>query len=417
MRKLNSTKIGLILAVLAMLGGLAYWTPPIHERLSWRLDFALAYLRGVISPVQPMPTALPAPRVFVTHQPTQTGAISSTLLPANNTPVPALIPTPTTTPIPVSVLLPAPAYEKQDINNCGPAALTMYLRYYGWQGNQLDIQTVIKPQREDRNVNVDELVYFARTHVGWLNVEYRVGGDLDLIKRLLAAGVPVMIEETFHFEEPYWPNDDLWAAHYFLITGYDDPTQTFTGQDSFYGADRKVPYAQLDESWQSFNRVYMLVFPPDRQETIKTILGANWEANANRQHALDVAQSETQTQPRNAFAWFNLGSNLVYFERYAEATDAFDMARNIGLPQRMLRYQFSPFLAYFHGGRLTDLVALTEYALKITPNAEEALLWHGWALYRQGKTGAAIADWRKALVENSTYQDAKYALDFVGSTP
>jgi tetratricopeptide (TPR) repeat protein len=63
------------------------------------------------------------------------------------------------------------------------------------------------------------------------------------------------------------------------------------------------------------------------------------------------------------------------------------------------------------------LLALTEYALQITPNAEEALLWHGWALYRSGDTAGAIEDFRAALIENSNYADAQYALDFVRENP
>lgn len=108
---------------------------------------------------------------------------------------------------------------------------------------------------------------------------------------------------------------------------------------------------------------------------------------------------------------------MVYFERNAEAARAYDTARNLGLPQRMLRYQFGPFIAYFHAGRIDDLLTLTEYALQRTPNSEEALLWHGWALYRQGDTSGAVANWRKALHERPGYQDALYALDFVGQHP
>jgi len=159
------------------------------------------------------------------------------------------------------------------------------------------------------------------------------------------------------------------------------------------------------------------VYLPQQDETIKAIIGENWDADANRQHALDVALAETRSDPKNAYAWFNLGANLSYFERYIEATDAFDRAREIGLPQRMLRYQFSPFIAYFHTGQIDDLTTLSEYALKVTPNSEEALLWHGWAMYRQGNIDQAVQDFEQALVENPSYQDAQYALNFVRSNP
>ena len=80
-------------------------------------------------------------------------------------------------------MLTPPAWEKQDINNCGPAALAMYLRYYGWEGDQETIREVIKPFRDDRNVNVEELAYYVRTKAGWLQIQYRVGGDLELLKK------------------------------------------------------------------------------------------------------------------------------------------------------------------------------------------------------------------------------------------
>lgn len=408
-----------------MLGGLAvlvllvlsYWLPPIHNRLSWRVDFALTYLRGLVNPIEAMPTALPA-QAMAQLPSTATATLAATpTIAATSAPTATPLPSPSPTPLPQQVVLPPPAWEKQDINNCGPAALTMYLRYYGWEGEQEDITKIIKPFREDRNVNVEELAYYVRNFAGWLKVEYRVGGDLEMIKTLLSAGLPVMIEESFYFDQTYWKNDDQWGAHYQLVTGYDDAERVFIGQDSFYGADQRIPYDKLDDQWQAFNRLYIIVYPPDKEDTLRLILGDNWDPDANRRHALAVAEQETQSEPDNAFAWFNLGANQTYFEKYNDAAAAFDRARQIGLPQRMLRYQFSPFLAYFHTNQVDDLLALSEYALKVTPNSEEALLWHGWAMYRMGKVSEALADFQQALVENPEYHDAQYALDFVRANP
>jgi hypothetical protein len=119
-----------------------------------------------------------------------------------------------------------------------------------------------------------------------------------------------MIEETFYFESPYWPNDDLWAAHYNLLTGYDDAHQVFISQDSYHGPDQQVSYQLLDEYWQAFNRVYLLVYPPESESLVKTILGDDWDENANRQHALEVSQAEVEANAENAFAWFNLGKQF-----------------------------------------------------------------------------------------------------------
>jgi uncharacterized protein YvpB len=417
MRRIQSTPLlWLVVPALILLGWLIYQIPAVKVRLSWRLDLAQTYVRGVINPVKPLPTS--QPQTTLTPGITPSPTYSPTSLPPTPTiPGPTETPLPSPTPIPSAVVLTAPEYVKQDPNNCGPASLAMYLNYYGWQGTQGDIAEIVKPLDADRNVNPDELAYYVRNYAGWLNAEFRVGGDIDLLKHLLAAGIPVIIEESFIFDKPFWPNDDLWAAHYFLLTGYDDAAQTFIGQDSFHGPDQKVEYAALDAGWKIFNRVYLLVYLSDQENTVKATLGGNWDETINRERALANSQAETLRDPQDAFAWFNVGSDQVFFERYAEAAEAYDKARELGLPQRMLRYQFGPFLAYFHAGRMDDLMALVDYALQRTPNSEEALVWKGWGLYRQGDTIGAIENFRKALEANPTSTDAQYGLDFLGAAP
>ena len=412
---LNKKQSRILIIIIVLIGMmiLLWHIPIINSRVTWRWEIMRAYALGVLYPVEPAPTPLPPPAVYVTRNAPEPLETQTSLLRQETSPTP----TATLTPLPNSVSLPAPAWEKQDINNCGPAALTMYLRYWGWQGDQAAISELIKPQRDDRNVNVEELIYYVRTQVGWLQVEYRVGGNLEIIKRLLAAGFPVMIEESFYFDTPFYPNDDLWAAHYNLLTGYDDQQAVFISQDSFHGANLKVSYQQVEEYWQPFNYVYILLFPPAKLEQIKAIIGTNWDEQQNRQSALELAQSQTEETPQNAYVWFNVGTNLVYFEQYVDAALAYDQARQLGLPQRMYRYQFGPFFAYFHSGRIDDLMALAEYALKRTPNSEEALMWRGWAYYRQGQVNQAIDDFRAALDQNPNDQDAQYALDFVLNNP
>jgi tetratricopeptide (TPR) repeat protein len=250
-------------------------------------------------------------------------------------------------------------------------------------------------------------------------MEYRVGGDLETLKRLIAAGYPVMIEGTTSLnpDDTGWPDDDLWAAHYLLLTGYDDMVGTFTAQDPYRGPDKKLPYEQLESEWKPFNYLYLVVYLPEREGEVQALLGSNWDRDLNRQNALARAQEATAQDSSDAFAWFNVGSNLVYFERYDEANAAYDQARQLGLPQRMFRYQFGPFIANFQANRTDDLLALTDYALQRTEMSEETWLWHGWAMYRLGDTNGAVENWRKALAVHPGYEDALYALNFVGATP
>ncbi len=410
MKKRNILLIGAGLILLAVL---LYQIPAINSRLAWRLDVAQVYVKNLINPVGEVPTAIPQPTKFVTP----TTAIQPTLTPEIvSTPIP---PTATLAPPPAQALLNSPPYEKQTANNCGPAALSMMLHMFGWTGSQKDISDIIKPVNGDRNVNPEEMAFWVRNYAGWLRIEYRVGGDLETLKRLIAAAYPVIVESTTSLnpEDTGWLDDDLWAAHYLLLTGYDDTTQTFTAQDTYRGPDKKIPYDQLASEWKPFNYLYMVVYLPEQEEEIKSILASNWDPDLNRQSALTAAQAATVQDPSDAFAWFNVGSNLVYFELYDEANAAYDKARELGLPQRMFRYQFGPFLANFHANRNDDLLALTDYALQRTEMSEETWLWRGWALYRDGDLNGAIKAWRKALSVRPGYEDALYALNFVGSTP
>jgi tetratricopeptide (TPR) repeat protein len=400
----RASSILLGLGGLLIASGLAYQIPAVQSRLEWRIEVWSTYFQNVVAPVGKMPTPLPS-TPFSTFTPKA----------PPTSPLATFPPSPTSPLLPPQASIPTPKYELQGINNCGPATLTMALRVYGWTGDQYDIAKIIKPVPQDRNVNPDELRYFVLNEAGWLRAEYRVAGDLNIIKSLLAANYPVIIEEqsTLNPQDANGPNDDLWDAHYLLITGYDDATGDITAQDPLRGPDKKIPYDKLMTDWKPFNYLYMVIYLPQDEDEVKSILGANWDPDQNRQNALSMAQSGISDNPNDAFAWFNLGSNLVYFGRYNEAAQAYDKAFTIGLPQRMTRYQFSPFFAYYNADRIDYLIELTENTYKpINGNySEEALLWHGYGLLRKGDNIGALADWNKALKVHPDYCDAEKAIN------
>ena len=125
--------------------------------------------------------------------------------------------------------------------------------------------------------------------------------------------------------------------------------------------------------------------------------------------ALAVSQSEAD-EVSDAFAWFNVGSDLVGLHRTAEAAAAFDRARQIGLPWRMLWYQQTPYQAYFAEGRYDDVLALAQQSLGNAANLEESLFWRGRAEAMTGDTDRARASYNSALKLNPSYVDARLAL-------
>ena len=406
---MSKKKILITLAAFFMLALLILQIPRVQSALSWRYEKLTIYTKNVINPPEPVPTALPFTPAPSATQPVETIGASTSI------PQPAT-PTATSAPLPAQDSLISPPHEQQTPNNCGPATLSMALHLYGWEGNQNEIADQIKPVLQDRNVNPEELAYYVRNFAGWLNIGYRVGGNIETLKRLLAANYPVIVESVTSLDpnDALGPTDDLWAAHYLLLTGYDEATQTFTMQDSYHGADLTISYDQLEAEWEPFNNLYMVLYSPEDESELETLLASDWDVDANRERTLANALLNIESNPDSAYAWFNLGSDLVYFEEYQEAALAYDKARELGLPLRMFRYQFGPFWAYFHADRIDELMLLTDYARGITTMSEETWFWYGWGLYRQNDFVGAKAAWEKALsINDSPYADAHGALEYV----
>ena len=163
----------------------------------------------------------------------------------------------------------------------------------------------------------------------------------------------------------------------------------------------------MDALWRVFNRAFVLAYPPDRGPVVDAVLAAYNAAPATMYSAAaGQAQAEIAANGADAFAWFNLGSSLTAQGMHAEAAAAFDQARAIGLPWRMLWYQFEIFDAYLAVGRAQDVIALADSVNAVTTSIEEIHYWRGRALATLGDTAAAAQAIQQALVLNPTFAPA-----------
>ena len=105
---------------------------------------------------------------------------------------------------------------------------------------------------------------------------------------------------------------------------------------------------------------------------------------------------------------------MNYFGDYANAAAAFDEARTVGLPWRMLWYQTGPYRAYYNAGRYSEVITLATGMLSNTPGLEESYFWRGWAQNATGDTAAAVSDFNQALAVNENFEDARAALEYLG---
>ena len=76
----------------------------------------------------------------------------------------------------------------------------MALSYWGWDGTHDDAAKSLRTYSKDKNVMPYEMVDFAGIAGRAWGRLTRVGGDLDLLKRLIAAGFPVIVEKGPHFQ-------------------------------------------------------------------------------------------------------------------------------------------------------------------------------------------------------------------------
>jgi len=330
--------------------------------------------------------------------------------------------TPTITPIPTGVTLTGFKHEYQLFNNCGPASLAINLSYWGWQGSQKNTAAFLKPNQDDKNVSPHELYEFLLTQK--FDAYIRMNGDVTTLKRFIAAGYPVLVEKGFNCGKG--EHCSGWFGHYSVFSGYDDQQQIFILQDSFRGPNLKMTYDEVLTNWRAFNYLYFVVFPSGEAQDAKVqeLLGDALDLDQNYREALAHAQQEalTLTGQDAAFAWFNVGTNLAALKDYAGAATAYDQARQIGLPYRMLWYQFGPYRAYFQMARYHDVVDLATFAINgvtpgVVPGLEESYYWRGQAEEALGQRDQAITDYRTALQRNPHYQPAKEALVALGETP
>ena len=316
------------------------------------------------------------------------------------------------------------------MNNCGPTNLAMALSYWGWKGDQMTTAAYLRPgfkpdspdNKDDKNVMPYEMVNFVQEQTNFSIVE-RTGGDLNLLKDFIAAGFPVLIEKGFEgiqFEG--------WMGHYEVVNGYDDAQSEFIVQDSYNGPDQKVSYSSMESYWRAFNDVYMVIYPPDRENQVTSILGPQADPAYNKQYTAQKAADEIpQLNGRDKFfALYNRGSSLVALQDYAGAAAAYDQAFQIypsipedKRPWRITWYETGPYFAYYYTARYNDIINLATQTLESTtvPGLEESWVWRARAEIALGDTTDAISDLRTALQWHPGFQPALDDLAQLGVSP
>jgi len=321
-------------------------------------------------------------------------------------PSPTPSPTPTPFPLPKAKTIPNDSHVFQTFNNCGPAALSMTLSYYGIIKTQEELGTALRPYQvtngnnDDKSVTLDELANKAKEYN--LIPFHRPNGTIELMKQFIARGYPVITRTLL--EE----HNDI--GHYRVIKGYDDEIQELIQDDSLQGKNLQYPYTTFIELWKKFQYEYLILVPPEKENDIKNILGKDADLTDSWTTAVKEAEKEIEKNPNDTYAHFNLSVSLYHTGDYKRAKEEFEKVEHL-LPFRMLWYQIEPIQTYFELGEYQKVMDMTEYIFNNQNRAfSELYLIRGDIYKKQGNRENAKKEYQNAVYYNKNLKSAQEAM-------
>ncbi len=313
----------------------------------------------------------------------------------------------------------------QAFNRCSAAAATILLSHYpAFDGSYSAVTQALTPHAEDVSARLEETLAVAADY--GLQGIARTGGTPDLLKVLIAAGYPVLMELS-HAHTPPSPNKPFgdWMSHNTVLIGYDD-NATLEGAESpgvFYfldsmlgagpdGLGYPVSVADALERWRHFNRGYVLLFDPADAAAVEALVGPDqWDAPTNAAHTLALADADLEAGLDDGFTAMNRGAALYALSELDAALESFDAGQEKGLPWRYFWYEFDVFETYLDAGHIDAVQALVRVTLADAPGVDELYYYIARAYLAQGETARAQANLEGALWRNPRFAEAQALLD------
>lgn len=307
---------------------------------------------------------------------------------------------------PASYVLPSHGFISQTFNNCGPATLSMVLSYYGKTVHQDDLGARMRPYQhptgdnDDKSIFADEFEQYAQEY--GFEALARPNGTIEMLQELVANDIPVVVRTWLH------PNEDI--GHFRIVRGYDGTRRVLIQDDSYEGKDLEFDYDEFSALWQAFNYGYILVYPPAKQDIVRSILGQEFDESIAYKNSVDRAKTELAQNPHSSYSQFNLSTAYYHLGKYEQAAREFEKVEH-SLPWRMLWYQIEPIAAYTKLGNAERVFALTGSILNNNNRAfSELYQLRGEVYLKQGNADAARSEFEQAIFYNKNFEPAKDAL-------
>lgn len=295
----------------------------------------------------------------------------------------------------------------QSYNNCGPAALSMTLSYYGISVSQEELGVALRPYQiasgdnDDKSVTLEELAQKAEEYD--LIAYHRPNGNPELIKHFINNDIPVITRTWLE------DNDDI--GHYRIIKGFDETLQEFIQDDSYQGKNLHYSYEKFNRLWEKYNYEYLVLVPKDKQHVAEKILGEDKDKKIAWKNAVQLSQKQLAEDPNNIYAKFNLSVALYHVGDFENSVKEFEQIES-QLPFRTLWYQTEPIEAYYKLGSYDRVFTITENILNNQNRAfSELYLLRGEIHKKQGNIEAARNEFANAIFYNENFKDAQNAVN------
>jgi tetratricopeptide (TPR) repeat protein len=304
-------------------------------------------------------------------------------------------------------LLDNPNHVYQTFNNCGPATLSMILSWYGIDVDQQELGNKMRPYQNPQGDNDDKTI-FTYEFVDWakkydLEAIGLVNGDIELLKKFTANGIPVVVKTWLN------PGEDI--GHFRIVRGFNEDKKVIIQDDSYQGPNKEIAYFDFLGMWQPFNYNYMIIYTPAQKDIIKAIVKEEINSQTAWENALERAKLEKQKDPESPYPSFNISTAAYHLRDYQRSVDEFEKVQN-KLPKRMLWYQIEPILAYKELGNYDKVFTITENILENGNRAfSELYLIRGDIYLEQGNLEAAKDQYEKAVFYNKNLVEAKEKLE------
>ena len=259
---------------------------------------------------------------------------------------------------------PAMTHVWQSLNNCGPAAVVMALSTMGISESQEVARLALRGPDENRGMGPGPVDPWVKERFG-IRSMYRTNGTNDLMKKLVTNGFAPMV--TQWMEDP-WKSR---ISHWRTVRGYDDARKVFLVNDSMLGRGVPLTYDWFATNWQPFSYRYMVLYRPEEEPLLRSIIGDDWNDSRNRRNFYERTRAEALQQNTSA-AWLTFGEAAYQYGQFAEAVSAFEKGIGIGSPTGVFTLRSSYPNALRALGRHDEAAAAQGRLANLTPGVAGA---------------------------------------------